>query len=329
MFGRFIPLSLPLLWLPWLCLSQAPAAVLRIELSERTDVVGGKPFGAAGPYERLAGTAYFAVDPALAANRIVTDIAKAPRNEKGLVEFHSDVYVLKPRDPARGNGAVLYEVSNRGRKGMLSLFNRGRSSLTPTAGEDFGDGFLMEQGYTLVWLGWQFDPPRTEHLMRLHAPVARGIAGLVRSEFVADRKEFTRSLADRDHVPYAVAEPNDPKLALTVRDRHDGARRPVPRSQWKIVEGTHVSMASGFEPGKIYEIVYTARDPAVVGLGPAAIRDLISFLKYGDNKVSALGDQMRFIKRAYGFGTSQSGRFLRTFLYYGFNQDEKGRKVFD
>ena len=319
-----------------LCLAPAmPAGLLRIELSERSDVLGGKSFGSVGPYERLVGKAFFAVDPKLPANQIVCDIDKAPRNDSGLVEFSSDIYVLKPRDPKNGNGAVLYEVSNRGNKGMLAMYNRATASHDPKTAADFGDNFLLERGYTLIWLGWQFDVPRTEGLMRLYTPIARNgdrpITGLVRSEILVDKKEYSRSFADRNtHIPYQMANPNDPTLTLTVRDRNDGPRRNVPRSEWKIVEGTHVAMAAGFEPGKIYEIVYTAKDPPLVGLGPAAIRDLISFLKYGNgNTVTSLADQRRFIKRAYAMGTSQSGRFLRTFLYYGFNADEKGRKMFD
>jgi len=319
-----------------LCLAPAmPGGLLRIELSERSDVLGGKSFGSVGPYERLVGKAFFAVDPKLPANQIVCDIDKAPRNDSGLVEFSSDIYVLKPRDPQNGNGAALYEVSNRGNKGMLAMYNRATASHDPKTAADFGDNFLMERGYTLIWLGWQFDVPRAEGLMRLYTPIARNgdrpITGPVRSEIIVDKRLFSCSLADRNtHIPYLMANPNDPTLTLTVRDRNDGPRQNVPRSAWKIVEGTHVSMAAGFEPGKIYELVYTAKDPAVEGLGPAAIRDLISFLKYGNgNNVTSLADQRRFIKRAYAMGTSQSGRFLRTFLYYGFNADEKGRKMFD
>ena len=124
----------------------ASGALLRIELSERSDVLGGKSFGSAGPYERLIGKAYFAVDPANPANRIISDIDKAPRNEKGLVEFSADLYVLKPRDPAHGNRAALFEVSNRGTKGMLSMYNRAAGSLDPRAPEQFGDEFLLERG---------------------------------------------------------------------------------------------------------------------------------------------------------------------------------------
>jgi hypothetical protein len=318
-----------------LCLAPAmPGGLLRIEVSERSDVLAAKSFGTVGAYERLVGKAFFAVDPKLPANQIVCDIDKAPRNDSGLVEFSSDIYVLKPRDSRNGNGAALYEVSNRGNKGMLAMYNRATSSRDPKTVAEFGDNFLLERGYTLIWLGWQFDVPRTEGAMRLYTPIARNgdrpITGLVRAEIIVDKKEYTHSLADRNHIPYPVANPNDPTLALTVRDRNDGTRRNVPRSAWKIVEGTHVSMEAGFEPGKVYEIVYTAKDPALVGLGPAAIRDLISFLKYGNGaNATALADQRRFIKRAYAMGTSQSGRFLRTFLYYGFNADEKGRKAFD
>src|SRR5580700_9859609 len=230
-----------------LCLAPAlPAALVRIELSERSDVLAGKSFGSAGPYERLVGKAFFAVDPKLAANQIVCDIDKAPRNDSGLVEFSSDIYVLKPRDPKNGNGAVLYEVSNRGHKGMLAMFDRATSSADPRTAADLGDNFLLERGYTLVWLGWQFDVARNEGLMRLYTPIARDgdrpITGLVRSEIIVNTKEYSHSLGDRDHIPYPPVNPDDPKLVLTVRDRSDSPRRPIARDAWKIVEGTHVSL---------------------------------------------------------------------------------------
>jgi hypothetical protein len=310
----------------------SPAALLRIELSERSDVLAGKSFGSAGPYERLIGKAYFALDPKNAANRIISDIDKAPRDEHGLVEFSADLYVLKPRDLSRGNRAVLFEVSNRGGKGMVSFYDRASGSSDPRAPEQFGDNFLLDRGFTLVWLGWQFDVAQREGLMRLYAPVARDgdkpITGLVRSELVLDRRQTSYSLADRDHIPYPALNPDDPKLTLTVRDWREGPRRTVPRSDWRIEDRTRIVMPAGFEPGKIYEVVYTAQDPVLVGLGPTAVRDLISFLKYGDAE-TVLGDSKDHIQRAYGFGISQSGRFLRTFLHDGFNRDEHDRRVFD
>ena len=317
-------------WVLSLCLpALLSATLLRIEVSERSDVLDGKAFGAAGPYERIVGKAYFAVDPNLPANKIITDLAKAPRNEDGLVEFSSDIYVLKPRDPKHGNGAVLFEVSNRGGKAMLAFFDHGRGAADPRTEKEFGDGFLLEQGYTLVWLGWEFDVPPSPGALRLYAPVAKGITGLVRSEFVLDQKATRQSLGDRDQLAYAVLNPDDPGLTLTMRDHSDSPRQVVPRAAWHIEGGTHIVMPAGFEIAKIYELVYTAKDPSIVGLGPAAVRDLMSFFKYGIDSDTILGDHHDFIKRAYGMGVSQSGRFLRTFLYYGFNQDEKGRRVFD
>ncbi|MGH9784625.1 MAG: alpha/beta hydrolase domain-containing protein, partial [Terriglobia bacterium] len=182
----------------FLC-AHATAAVKSILVVERTDVLQGHPMGTAGPYERILATVLFTVDPKLPANRIISDIDQAPRNESGLVEFSADLYVLKPRDPSKGNGTALFEVSNRGRKGMIGMFNTGASSLDPQQERDFGDRFLLERGYTLVWLGWQFDVPRQPNLMRLRTPVAtRGdsqITGIVRAEFVPDAKIFHHTLA--------------------------------------------------------------------------------------------------------------------------------------
>src|SRR5439155_10007518 len=137
------------------------------------------------------------------------------------------------------------------------MFNRAGSSLNPTKAADFGDGFLLDRGFTLVWLGWQFDVPHTAGLMRLYTPVARDgertITGPVRSEIIVDKKEYSHSLADRNHVPYPVADPADPAMILTVRDSNLAARRTIPRGAWKIVEGTHLALETGFEPGKVHE----------------------------------------------------------------------------
>jgi hypothetical protein len=325
--------------------SVAAGAVHRLYFVERSDVLGGKSLGPAGPYERIIAKAYFRIDPKLEANRIISDIDLAPRGADGMVEFSADVYVLKPTDPAKGNGTLLFEVSNRGRKGLLGMFNLAAASLDPRTDAEFGDGFLMEQGFTLVWVGWQFDVPRQDGLMRLYAPVAKNpdgspITGVIRAEFVPDEKIFSHSLADRQHVAYPVIDPQDPEARLTVRERADGERKLIPRSEWQfarfeggkaVPDNTMVYLKSGFEPGKIYEVVYRTQDPVLVGLGPAAVRDMISFMKYGagNQPIFVLSDSRRFLKRAIGFGTSQSGRFLRTFLYYGFNRDEQNRQVFD
>jgi hypothetical protein len=311
----------------------AAAEVIRIEVKSRGDLTP-QPQGAA-PYERLTGRIYFAVDPRNPVNQIITDIDKAPRNADGRVEFSSDFELLKPKDPARGNGTIVYEVSNRGGRGMVNFFNRGGT----TAG---GDEFLFAHGFTLMWIGWQFDVPLRPELLRVYAPIAKNadgspITGLVRSDFVVippardalpPQPTTEASLADRNHQAYPVSNPNDPATVMTVRDSVEGARRTIPRSEWQFTaDGKSVRMAAGFEPQKIYEVVYRAQDPAVVGVGPAAIRDTISKIKYSG--AAELGLPTGSIKRSIAFGISQSGRFLRTYLYHGFNEDESHRKVFD
>jgi hypothetical protein len=337
----------------------ASADVVRIEITEQTPVLDGKAFGATGPYVRIVGTVHFAVDPTLPANQGITDLALAPRNRDGRVEFSSDLYLLRPLDASKGNGTAFLEISNRGRKGMLSTFNMARGSGDPRTAEQFGDGLLMEHGFTLAWLGWQADvnevleavytnvkpgTPRDPHLLRFTTPVASTpggpIKGWVRSDFVPDQKSLSFHLADRTHKPYLVVDPDDPGVRLTVRDRRDALRQTIPREQWQfareengkpVPSRAHVYMAQGFEAGRIYEMVYKSQDPVVVGLGLAAVRDFISFLKYGSPGVREPdpgGDWTR-LQRAIAFGSSQSGRFLRTYLYQGFNEDERNRQVFD
>ncbi len=286
-----------------------------------------------GPYERLVGTIYFAIDPRNPANLIIADIDKAPRNAAGKVEFSSDFYLIKPVDSSRGNGTVLYEVSNRGGKGMVGFFNFAAGGVDPQTAEQFGDGFLLENGFTLLWVGWQFDVPVRDGLVRVFAPIAkeadgRAITGLVRSDFVVNAPATEASLADRGHQAYVVSDRSDAATVLTVRDSVEGARRTIPRTEWQFTEdGKSVRMAAGFEPQKIYEVVYRSQDPPLVGVGPAAVRDTISKIKYSG--AAELGLAPGAIKRGIAFGISQSGRFLRTYLYYGFNEDESHRKVFD
>src|SRR5215831_9727145 len=169
------------------------AEVVRIEVKSRADLLGGKSFGSAGSYEKLSGKIYFAVDPRNSANQIVADIDKAPKNAAGKVEFSSDFYMIKPKDLGLGNGTVLYEVSNRGNKGMLGFFNLASNGLDPQTAADLGNGFLLEQGFTLFWVGWQFDAPKRDGMLRVYVPTAhelhgRPIEGLVRSDFSTTQK---------------------------------------------------------------------------------------------------------------------------------------------
>jgi len=311
----------------------SPARVVRVEITSRTDIQDGKPFGSAGGYEKIIGRVYFAIDPANLHNRQIVDLDKAARNTQGEVEFFSDLYLLKPKDMAKGNQAVLFEVSNRGGRGILSLVN-GREN-------EYGDGFLMRQGYTVAWVGWEFDLSNQGEHLRLSAPIAhdpggKEIHGLARTDFTPAEKRDDMPLGHILLGPdggnsYPVDDPASEKDVLTVRDTPTGNRTTIPRSDWSfahVVAGKltpdphYVHLNSGFVPGKIYELVYTAKNPAVAGVGLAAVRDFLSYLKYDPQATAP-------VKRVYAVGISQSGRFLRHFIYQDFNADEKGRQVMD
>jgi len=305
------------------------AQVTRIDISSRADVLGGRAFGLAGGYEKLSGTVHFALDPESAANQGIVDVALAPRNGSGRVEFAADLYVLKPKDPSRGNGAILFDVVNRGNKVAIRQFHRdARGSADPTAERDLGDGFLMEQGFTVVWIGWQFNLPPGPGVMRVDAPVAteagKPIEGPVRYWWRTDEPTPTQSLDDlAGGRHYPVVNPGSDRHRLTVREGDLDEPRSIPRSSWTFSDdAAAIELPGGFEPGRLYEITYWARDPAVAGLGFAAVRDAISHLRHDSD---LLGD----IDAAYAFGNSQSGRFLRGFLHDGFNADLDGRIVFD
>ncbi|HEY2915374.1 MAG TPA: alpha/beta hydrolase domain-containing protein [Candidatus Angelobacter sp.] len=313
--------------------SLAQARVVRVEITSRGDIQEGKPFGTAGTYEKIVGRVYFAVDPSNLHNRQIVDLDKAPRNAHGEVEFSADLYLLKPKEMAKGNQAVLFEVSNRGGRGILSLVN-GREG-------EYGDGFLMRQGYTIAWVGWEFDLSSQGDHLRLSAPIAhdpggKEIRGLVRTDFTPSEKRNDMPLGHILLGPdggnsYPVDDPASEKDVLTVRDTPTGNRTTLPRSEWsfahvlagKLTPDPHyVHLNRGFVPGNIYELVYRAKNPAVVGVGLAAVRDFLSYLKY-DPKATAP------VKRVYAVGISQSGRFLRHFIYQDFNADEQGRQVMD
>jgi hypothetical protein len=302
-------------------------ALTSVHVARREPVLGGRPFGDTGAYEKIDGTLRFGVDPTHPQHTEITDLDRAPRNGAGLVEFAADFYLLRPRDGARGNGALLLDVPNRGRKLALGMFNSTPRAADPSTEEDFGNGFLMRHGYTVGWVGWQTDVPRVDGLMALDAPVARGITGLVRCEFRPNLPARRLPLADRYHLPQPTLALDDPQAHLSVRE-HAGAE-PVrmSRAAWRFSDPTHVELDAGFVPGHIYELVYRAQDPAIVGLGLLAVRDTAAWLRFGS---AAEGNPCAgTLARAHAFAVSQSGRFLRHFLYLALNQDERGRRVFD
>jgi len=312
-----------------LAASAADARVVRLRIERREIVLHGREFGAAGPYEKLVGKVDFGVDPGLPRNGAIVDLPLAPRNARGEVEASADFYMLKPVDPNRGNRRLLYEVGNRGGKSILSTFQKATGSVDPTTDAEFGDGALMRQGFTLLWMGWQWDVPERAGVMRMEMPIAteggRRITGLVRGNFILNERAPTASVADRNHKAYPVLDPNSAENVMTVRDEPTARGQIVPRARWRFVDGGTVALDGGFEPGRIYDVVYRAADPRVVGLGLSGTRDLVSFIKNDASEQNPA----RGVRLAIGWGVSQSGRFLRHFLYQGFNEDEEGRRVFD
>lgn len=318
-----------------------------LEFYRREPFAGGKAFEAVGPYEKLVGIARFAVDPNHPRTKLIVDLDKAPRNADGKVEFEADVYILVPKDVSQGNRAILYEVNNRGNKLGLGMFNSGGGGNDPNDG---GNGFLFRRGFTVVWCGWNAEVLPGDGRMRLKAPVAtdngKPIRGLVRYEMVTDAPAESLPLSRREgHGSYPPTKEGEAKATLTWRMRETDPRVPIPREQWSLerkplpkvehgVQGNYgqvrCRLSGGFRPGYIYELICECEGPIVMGLGYAATRDLISFLRHSDDKQNPLLiDGKPAIQRTHGFGVSQSGRFLRNFLYLGFNADEKGRKVFD
>jgi hypothetical protein len=314
---------LPRIFVALLLCAIAQAAVTRIDLAFRDNLKNGFPA------EVTYGKVYFAVDPKLAPNRIVRDLDLAPKNAQGMVEFSADFYMVHPR---KGNGTALVEVSNRGGKGLTNVFDFAKHGGDLTSPEAWGDSFLLQQGFTLVWLGWEFDVPDEPGMLRAYLPVAtnqgKTISGLIHSEWVGEQRADIVSTGDRAQIGYAALDPASPNNQMFVRDAVAAPRTLIPHSEWKFVDGTHVKLNGGFAPGRLYEIVYEAKNPVVAGLGLAALRDFVSYLKYSGVDTPINVDRSD-IMRAIGFGVSQSGRVLREFLYDGFNENELHRKVFD
>jgi hypothetical protein len=326
------------------------ARVKGVEITSRADVLEGKPFGESGAYERITGRVYFAVAVANIHNQPIVDLANAENLKNGEVEFSADFVAVRPKDGAKGNGTVLLENPNRGNPRILSIVDGGDEDLAHSA----GDAWLLRNGFTVVALGWQWDAAGAGAL-RLYAPIAKDhgktITGLLRGDIMLPAKAGEIPLG---HVmpgsiggsEYAVAQPDDPRNTLTVRDSREGKRTTIPRSEWQfaaMVEGKltpsdrSIHLNGGFEPGRIYEYVYVVADPVVAGLSFAAVRDFASYVKYwsGDKggspqKASPTEDKtLLHAVRVIGEGISQNGRFLRHFLYQGFNADEEGRIALD
>jgi hypothetical protein len=333
--------------------------VVAFVVEQRRSFAGGMQFGSAGAYERLDGTAYMEVSPSHPLNTVVVDLDKAPRNARGMVEFRAPFFILKPVDERRGNHKILYGINNRGNKQTLGYWNfvpSGPGINDPITLADAGDGFLMRLGYTIVDAGWQGDVAPGAARMFPNLPVATQpdgspIVARVRIEY-SDRTipaggTFTLTLeGSTAFTSWPAADTNTAHSSLTVRDSLDGAKVPIASNRWAfgrcpsgaaslVPSTTDICLFDGFRADRLYELIYPARDPKVMGLAYAVTRDVGSFLRYqaqddaGNPNPLALAASNVGIRRSYSFGSSSTGMYQREFLYLGFNEDESHRRVFD
>ena len=306
--------------------------ITSLVVAVREPLAGGAAIGGAGAYERISGRAYGEVQPERALNAGIVHLADAPRNARGNVEYSTDFFVLKPREWSGGNRKLLFEAPNRGGKRVLSTLNDAPPCEDPKTLAHLGNRFLMRQGYAVAWCGWQGDLLSAGSVLALNAPVAQ-VDGetrirMVRAEIVVTEPGVrTAPLSGSPLVEsYECAEPSGRSASLTVRARSYGPRLRVPTHLWSFgSDARSLSIPGGFEPNLVYELIYPARDPRVLGLGFAAVRDFVSHLRDGGGRDLGIPS----LEAAYGWGRSQSARFLRDFVYHGFNEAESSGMVFD
>ena len=325
--------------LAFLALGSAARAEVTSITFAKSSPYGTTTFGAAGAYEQLDGVVTGEINPRHPLNRIIQDIERAPRNGRGNVEYAMTFSLLKPVDLAKSNHTLVYDVVNRGNKVITSFLNVGTSAANPA-----GDGFLQKQGFILVWSGWQGDvlPGGGRQVMTV-VPVAQRkdgspITGEVRQEYTPGTAVPSEPLAGNAlTAPIETATRENSTATLTRRIHWNDPKDLIPRTQWAFADctatnfpgtpsTTRVCLQGGFDTNHIYELVYTGKSPKVMGIGFAATRDLVAFLRHSSSPANPLAGA---VHSTIGFGVSQSGRFLRTFMDLGFNEDENGARVFD
>lgn len=333
---------------------------IRYELSEPRPVADGKSFGDAGPYERVTGRVHLAWDRADVAALPIVDGERAQVGSDGRVHATAEVGVVRPCDPERFSGTLLYDSGNRGNKRALQYFNDAVGSNDPMHPEHFGNGFLMRRGVTMLWLAWQGDVLPGNHRLTLDLPVAldddgQPLQGLVRTEYVA-RQPGVRCIplsgfaVTRSH-PTVSMNPAD--ASLTRRRYAGSVRQTIDPSRWRfaaietgsddpdseaatfqgalVASDRHLFVDDAFLPGWIYEIVYRGHSPLVLGLGELVIRDVVADLRRDGGTTGESNSLLagRTVTRAIMWGRSQTGRLIRDFLHRGFNRAANGTRVFD
>lgn len=323
-----------------LAATSASARLIELKLGAPEPFVEGRPFGETGSYVRLKGVARGELDPNAPEHAVIVGLDRAPRNARGMVEYEVDVFILRPAEPAKGNGILFYEVLNRGNKQLgyrLHDLVGGNAAVLndPKTPEHAGNGFLFERGYTVVWSAWDPDVPMTNARMGARFPVmmedGKPMVRRVREEFQVGKRRPAGAEVAR--LNYPAASTDKTRAKLTARSRESDPRTEIPHDQWEFADAHSVRLlpkGTKLSPLVIYELFYEATDPKVVGIGFAATRDVVSFLRHeradDQGTPNPLGSSIR---HAMAFGGSQSGRFIRHFIELGVNKDARGRRVFD
>jgi hypothetical protein len=321
---------------------------LEIKITTVEPFAEGQAFGGAGSYRRIRGVAKGELDPGAPENRVIVDLNKAPRNVRGRVEYETDFFMLRPVDPSRTNGVLVYDVTNRGSKRIFQLLDDApgdnpAAANDPKTAREAGLGFLLSRGYTLVWSGWDPGAPAANNGLTARFPTAiengRPVTAQIRHEFHIGTRAPGKG--DLVRLPYPAVSTDEQQARLTVRDRESDPRTEIPAGAWEFADPQSIRLLPQgglFAPYRIYELWYEATGSKVLGIGFASVRDLVSFLRYEtvdrigtSNPLIAEGARTEGtgIRHALAFGVSQSGRFLRHFLELGMNDDGHGRRVFD
>lgn len=282
----------------------------------------------AQPYEKLTGRFQGELDPTHPLNAVITDIALAPRNERGMVEYSATFTILKPTELGKASGVLVYQVPNRGRANI-------------EGGTYWAD--FRALGHIVVASGWQADISAGPGIENMVAPIAKNVDGssitgpvlarIADAPMGASTQPIIRGRVTGTATPATL---DTSKATLTRRTSEEGARMPLRSTEWAFADcsqtpfpgkadPTKICLKNGFDSAYLYELTYIAKDPPVHGIGFAATRDLVSFLRH-PSSANPLGATVR---HTVAQGTSQSGNYLRSFLHLGFNQDTGGRRVFD
>ena len=319
----------------WFCISPAQARITEINVQQVEPFAGNAVFGKIGAYERVWGVASGELDPADPRNKGIVNIDKAPRNSIGKVPYEVEWFMLRPADATKGNHKLMFEVTNRGRKFLMNWLmdapmQAASAVNNPTTEMDAGNAIFFRQGWTMVWSGWDPDAPKSNHGMAMKSPVVPNVVRMIRDELV----NGTRGpQGPTFRLAYEAATMDQGSSRLTLRRNEKDARVEVASGSWEYVNAQEIRLLPAETkpaPGTLYEFHYPAKNPKVLGIGFAATRDLVSFLR---NEISddrfMRNPADRRIDKVISIGISQSGRYLRDFVQQGFNQDEGRRKVFD